>query len=486
MKRKLTLLCTGLLAASAVNAEMTPAEMQLIDEGFRLFTEETWKGNGRTCATCHIPEKAYTISPGDIAAMTSAEKELVFARNVRGLENETLVEELALFNIDPDHFDDHVGPFRSTMTVAALESTTLLAIGPNPTIELGWAGDGSPNGGFHHGFADPAADGSIRAFCNGAIAQHHTASLERIPGQDFRLPTDAELDALEAFQNWLGRRAVVRPLDDPRPEFDLELLTFNDPRAESGKHLYLSDQASCQACHENGGAHLEPPPFLPGPPAPGANGNLDTNVDEEREFLSDLVGVEIPEDEGAPAAPGASNVQSIIESVRKTAFFHNTAETDLERAIEFYFREPFTSSPGRAALDIFAPGGHIDTLEEFEAFGGPHAINKMGVFMRTLFAYYALRDCERLLEESIARLDAGVSPDLPAQHCQFNLRDIRKALMESKMKPDPHRDIVVQTFFLDDRIESAIDSARRGPFVLILRDMRGMKDLIAQTTEEAM
>ena len=81
--------------------------------------------------------------------------------------------------------------------------------------QLGWSGDRSPGtpkdleGGVcktRHGFFDESADGSIRAFVTGAIAQHYTLSLDRIPGEDFRRATDEELNALEAFQRWLGRR----------------------------------------------------------------------------------------------------------------------------------------------------------------------------------------------------------------------------------------------------------------------------------------
>ena len=83
--------------------------------------------------------------------------------------------------------------------------------------QLGWSGDGSPGtprdlpGGIcqmHHGAVDEDADGSIRAFVTGAIAQHYTLSLDRVPGEDFRRATDEELDALEAFQRWLGRRPL--------------------------------------------------------------------------------------------------------------------------------------------------------------------------------------------------------------------------------------------------------------------------------------
>ena len=35
----------------------------LIEKGRRLFMNETFKGNGRTCATCHPPTNNFTIDP---------------------------------------------------------------------------------------------------------------------------------------------------------------------------------------------------------------------------------------------------------------------------------------------------------------------------------------------------------------------------------------------------------------------------------------
>lgn len=62
----------------------------------------------------------------------------------------------------------------------------------------GWSGDGAPE------------SGSLRSFAVGAVIQHFTNTLNRVPGVDFRLPTDEELDALEAFQFSLGRQSDFR------------------------------------------------------------------------------------------------------------------------------------------------------------------------------------------------------------------------------------------------------------------------------------
>ena len=73
--------------------------------------------------------------------------------------------------------------------------TTRPASDDSTVVEAtGWSGDGAPG------------DGSLRSFAIGAVVQHFPKTLNRIAGKDFRLPTKAELDAMEAFQLSLGRQ----------------------------------------------------------------------------------------------------------------------------------------------------------------------------------------------------------------------------------------------------------------------------------------
>jgi len=65
----------------------------------------------------------------DIAKLKGAQRDLVFATNTPELENPTLVEKLALFNINEEHEagngDEPEGPFRASMTIAGLAFTSL-------------------------------------------------------------------------------------------------------------------------------------------------------------------------------------------------------------------------------------------------------------------------------------------------------------------------------------------------------------------------
>src|SRR5262245_11470358 len=158
-------LAVAVILGSRPAQAFTLEEVLRIDEGLRLFTEETFGGNGRTCGTCHLPDRNYTVSPSDIPHLSKQQKDLLFARNTPGLENAALVSKLTLFNIGPGNANDAfpVGPFRASMTMAALNLTVsnIQETFPGPFgPQLGWSGDGAPRDGFHHGNSDPDADGS--------------------------------------------------------------------------------------------------------------------------------------------------------------------------------------------------------------------------------------------------------------------------------------------------------------------------------------
>ena len=88
------LFVTAALASGVATAGVGPTFEQ-IDEGFQLFTEETFGGNGRTCSTCHIPEVNYNIFPDTIKKMSKAERDL-------GWKPETTFEQLVHMMVDAD------------------------------------------------------------------------------------------------------------------------------------------------------------------------------------------------------------------------------------------------------------------------------------------------------------------------------------------------------------------------------------------------
>ena len=266
---------------------------------------------------------------------------------------------------------------------------------------------------------------------------------------------------MAAFQNWVGRR----------DEFSLDTLTFKNARAASGKSIFLSNEAGCNFCHEDGGATVNPAPNVK------LNVNQHTNTRLESDRIAAETGVFLPEDRGntSPESiiePGLSipedfsfNIQPAIEGARKEAFFHNHAFVDsVEEASEFYFTENFATSTGRTEIlraiftGIGAPPGvplggdgsgndKIDDLDDFLAAKGPNAINEIGAFLRALSAWYSLKDCERLIDESITRIGVGAKIDNPIRHCGFNLGDVHKVFIKARVRK-LHRGIAKKMYRL--------------------------------------
>jgi hypothetical protein len=528
---------------SPLHAVETAAEAKLIDEGFKLFTKETFDGNGRTCGTCHIPKESYNIFPSNIKKLKSKDRKLVFATNVPGLENPDLVKSHALFNIsgradtclasDPECFDPavsiegHSGPvFRSTMGIFGLEVTTNNESGgfpgtplypafcsegfENQLPQLGWSGDGSPgtpadNSGecsSHHGSLPHASvDGSVRAFAWGAVAQHASKSLERIEGFDFRFPEEYELDALEAHQLWLGRRALtpeenaIQGTTDAS-EFDVTLLDFKDPRVALGRDHFVGPPefatfpgapptnnadagAGCNGCHRNGGAKLA-----------GNNININTDVELGSDDIGmKVVGVALPHDEGASTSFGnptrdpdfqeAFNIQSIIEAAQKKAWFHNhRVSNKFEKAIEFYISSDFTDNAGAFTSEHVMRNGNTSGSISFPKGDG---VEHIGAFLRALNAFYNLRDCERLIDEAIDRVAWKVSLTLPLEHCAFNLDHTAGVLKGAKL-PKLHKIVQKGAKNLKKEMKRAKRSKRVDKLLRARAIIHAMRNSIATQT----
>ncbi|HMD05190.1 MAG TPA: hypothetical protein VKG68_07930, partial [Candidatus Binatus sp.] len=129
----------ALLPTSAA-AQLTAQQAALIEQGFKVFNTQTFKGNGRTCTTCHLPSADFNISPADIPTLSAHQKKMLFAPNVKpgaagsgSLENPTMIQNLGLFNINDGVSGaatevgtgtTPAGPFRASMTIAGLAFTT--------------------------------------------------------------------------------------------------------------------------------------------------------------------------------------------------------------------------------------------------------------------------------------------------------------------------------------------------------------------------
>jgi cytochrome c peroxidase len=314
---------------------------KLISRGARLFFEETFKGNGRTCGTCHPADNNFTIDPAFIATLPASDPLFVAEFNpaLAQLERKDLMRSFGLILENLDGFSDPTNKFVMRGVPHTLGLQVSLTQDPTqqpmPPAEMtGWSGDGAPG------------TGSLREFAIGAVTQHFTKRLNRVEGTDFRLPRSRELDAMEAFQLSLGRDR----------DFNLANITFLDGNVETGKQLFVNGDprpgqgaGRCAFCHNNAGAL-----GLAG----GTNGNFNTNV-EDRPHPARGPGQDFPKDGGFGRADNgdgtfgnrAFNTASVVEAADTAPFFHNNVETTLEGVLDFYTGPEF-NNPRPIALQF--------------------------------------------------------------------------------------------------------------------------------------
>ncbi|MGH2610314.1 MAG: hypothetical protein ACRDHF_14625, partial [Tepidiformaceae bacterium] len=335
----------------------------LVDEGASLFFEATFGGNGRTCGSCHPANNNLTIDPPFIATLPQSDPLFVAENNpdLADLENPVLMRRFGLILENVDGFNNP-GVMRGVPHALALP--TSLGPGNNAT---GWSGDGAPCSP-QPGCSGP---GTIRDFATGAVTQHFPRTLARVPGVDFILPNDAQLDAMEAFQLSLGRQS----------DLSLAAMTFKNPLVEQGKVDFITPTSlggSCNACHENAGA-------TPNFGSPNNNPNFATGVEDFPHPADQLTPQQPrPRDAGFGTTPNttkggfgndAFNTPPLVEAADTPPFFHNNAIDRLEDAVDFYNSTFFN--------DLQAPDRRI-TLTSAQ-------VNAIAAFLRVINALENIR-----------------------------------------------------------------------------------------------
>ncbi|MBY4676054.1 hypothetical protein [Marinobacterium arenosum] len=336
---------------------------QLVADGERLFFEETFDGNGRTCGTCHPADNNFTIDPHFIATLPDDDPLFVseFMPGMESLEHDRLLRELGLVLENVDGFGNP-GVMRGVPGVSALA----LSMTPEPPgdqaplARLGWSGDGG------------AGSGTLREFAIGAIVQHAPLSMGRFAGTDFRLPTEYELDALEAFQLSLG----------PDAELNLAEMRMRSAIAERGRQLFLQETSDngtfaagkCHSCHSNGGANPSAL-FLAANGFEAGQFNMNLNIGLQRisETLGRMIAPDAnPPDEGFGQASngdgfgdGTFNIPRIVEAADSAPYGHDNSLLTLESFLAFYLSDAFQASPAAAQLSLVdpIPGTQVLTVD---------------------------------------------------------------------------------------------------------------------------
>ena len=359
---------------------LTPTET-LINQGRTLFFSEQFLGNGRTCGTCHREDENLAISPEFIATLPANDALFVAEFNpalsasacpggTPCFENPVLMRKFALILENLDGFGDLQNRFvmRGVPHTLALLQNTLSPAPDGTTLppneRTGWSGDGAPSGKFILGNGvEHEARGLLRDFPIGAVTQHFTKTLLRRSGIDFRLPTNAELDAMNAFMRSTGRRA------------DLILagsgaLSLKGELAREGQRIFnngglgfaggrgvppgtANGAGKCFFCHFNAGAS----DFF----FPEQNANFNTNVEQLPSQPADLVvpAQKNPADggfgTGTPPAgvfgigDGTFNTPVLVEAADTAPFFHSNVVNTIEEAVNFYNSTQFNNAPGFGA-----------------------------------------------------------------------------------------------------------------------------------------
>jgi hypothetical protein len=409
----------------------------LVRRGAQLFFAEMFAGNGRTCGTCHRIDDNLTISPSFIAGLPQSDPLFVFETNpaLAQLENGPMLRQRALFVENVDGFDDTTPPLRSANHTFALGTTNDFVSGlfgnypaNPPRHRLGWGGDGAPGGG------------SLHEFAFGAIIQHLTKTMNRVPGTDFRIPTQQELDALEAFQLFTGRQKIP----------NTAVIAFRDTTAQRGQGLTLSmtTGGKCAACHfelQNG-------------PVNNENFNIGTQL-----RVSDLPaddGFRTPRiDETFPAfvpntgvpGKGLMNVPPVIEAADTGPFFHNNSAQTIEDVVEHYRSALFNTSPaavnvlqGTIVLTNTEAADIANFLREVNAAENIRQVRKRARFVHdnrssgnTTLLTVAIRDTQDAIDDLAAK-----NLNLAARN---NLATVKQALIQAKAQPDADRPAYIDT-----------------------------------------
>jgi cytochrome c peroxidase len=334
------------------------AAASLAAQGEALFLLEPFGGNGRTCGSCHAAADRFAITPATVAGRFDADPgdPLFVAEHdpeLATLENACLMrggQERALFLENIDGFDrDPV--FRA--------SPDLLNVAL--TAPYGWSGE----------FAD------LRSFGEGAVRQHLPRTLGRngdpfVGPLDFRLPTEFELAAMEAFMN-----GVAFPSDgdlDLDRMIDLAVSRGADAAAvQRGRDLFFGE-AQCARCHG-------------GPALADADGSLGTGTGN-RAFATGVVNLLANADDGCAGGPGDPtaplpaeaggarefSTPSLLGVANTAPYFHDNSVATLREAVAFYDSGQFALSPAGLLL---AGLGHAVSLR-------PEAIDDVTAFLTAI------------------------------------------------------------------------------------------------------
>jgi cytochrome c peroxidase len=339
----------------------------LATQGETLFTRESFLGNGRTCQTCHRPEAHFGLPVSMIATLPPSDPLFVAETNpaLAALENPCLLRSRGLFLENIDGFGNPP-VFRGS---PHLQNTS-------HTAPYGLSGE----------FAD------LRAFSVAAVRQHFPRTMGRNDNpaagpMDFRLPTPAEQEALEAFM------LSIRIPADGNYDIDRMITAAVQRGADAaaiqrGRDLFFGPTAQCFKCH-SGPVFAEADVSLGGGNQKFNTGtaNLPINLSEPC-----LGGGPLPAEAGGLRE---FSTASLIGVSQTAPYFHDHSLATLREAIAFYNTTEFNESPAAAAI------GGISLNE-------PQDVDDLAAFL-TALVEPAVVDCNNNQVDDIIDINQGTS-----------------------------------------------------------------------------
>ncbi len=401
---------TALLQNAAAEVVL-PLAASPIKQGENLFVRETFLGNGRTCATCHVPAERFSLTPTRIAALPTDDPLFVMDANINklvltgvtqpsdfvlsgvirgtlggtgkvlaGSGSTYLIIGGASLNIAGNVIADAKGnrgtfssftagnlsgPTPTNSDAFGLERNTFLKGGRalfveniNGTNQTSFlrASPTVMNVKFTAPFGLSGDIADLQTFSTGAIAQHAPRSLNRVAGTDFRNATTAELDAIAAFQNSLTLPANEN--FDEANRFERFLTTAAQRR---GRDLFLGPQAKCSVCH--GGKTLSQSDGTRGTIL-GANQSFNNGVQN----LPENAGLPREQALGQPANSRAFSTPALMGIGKTAPFFHEASAANLGASVAFYDNPNFNNSPGAAQVGGVGPIVNGQNGQDLAAF----------------------------------------------------------------------------------------------------------------------
>lgn len=293
-----------------------------VNQGRNLFLLETFEGNGRTCATCHQADILFGLSPAKISFLPPGDPMFVaqWDPNLSELENTCLL--VGSRGVNLENIDGFENPpvFRGSPALVNLQLTA----------PYGRSGEFT----------------SLQAFSTGAVLQHMPKTLVRNTDPsagpiDCRLPTSAELSAMEAFMlsiklpsngNYIisnmTNAAIARGADAAA--------------IARGQDLFfgVTGNAKCFLCHSGPVFALAAPELGGGTQSFNSGvGNLPINLTFPEACLN---GQPMPQEDGGNRV---FSTPQLIGVARTAPYFHNNAVPTLHDAVAFYAGPEFNTSP---------------------------------------------------------------------------------------------------------------------------------------------